>query len=137
MYVLSRLSALKEIVSPSTDILSDPDSVIFRELNKCWSDGNLNILAAIIAPSCESDVHACVQWAVKASIPFVTRGGGHSEWSTIGEEGVITDLSGYCRIVVDEEARTATVEGGVLSKEVAVRLAEVGLCTGMPELSRD
>jgi len=72
-----------------------------------------------------------VQWAVKSSTPFVTKSGGNSEWSTIDSEGVVIDLSRYSGIEVDAIAQIATLKGSVLSKEVAVRLAEAGMCTGM------
>ena len=71
-----------------------------------------------------------MQWAVKSSVPFVTKSGGHSEWSTIGSNGIIIDLSRYSGIEVDAGVSTATLKGSVLSKEVAVRLAEAGMFTG-------
>jgi FAD/FMN-containing dehydrogenase len=71
-----------------------------------------------------------VQWAVAMSIPFVTRSGGHSEWSTIDSNGVIIDLSKYSGIKVDKKGRKATLRGSILSKSVAVALAEAGLFTG-------
>ncbi|EED19165.1 conserved hypothetical protein [Talaromyces stipitatus ATCC 10500] len=62
------------------------------------------------------------------SIPFVARrGGGHSEWSTIGKEGVIIDL-GRCKgVEVDGANRTAVLKGSILSKKVDVALADTGL----------
>lgn len=71
-----------------------------------------------------------VQWAVKRSISFVTKSGGHSEWSTIGEYGIVIDLSLYSGIEVDADAYTATLKGSILTKAVAVRLAEAGMFTG-------
>lgn len=74
-----------------------------------------------------------MQWALKSNIPFVPKSGGHSPWSTIGSEGIIIDLSLYSDVRVDAGARTATVIGGVLAKEVSVRLAEAGFFTGIYE----
>lgn len=71
-----------------------------------------------------------VKWAVTYSIPFVAKSGGHSEWSTIGSNGIILDLSRYSGVEVDAQSHTAMLKGGVLSKEVAVALAEQGLFTG-------
>lgn len=71
-----------------------------------------------------------MKWAVENSIPFVTKSGGHSEWSTIGSNGIIIDLSQYSGVEVDKTSKTATLIGSVLSKQVGVRLAEAGLCTG-------
>jgi FAD/FMN-containing dehydrogenase len=71
-----------------------------------------------------------VQWAVGASVPFVIKSGGHSEWSTIDNRGVIIDLSKFSGIAVDSETQTAILKGSVLSKQVADALADVGLFTG-------
>jgi len=59
----------------------------------------------------------------------VTRSGGHSEWSTIGSSGIIIDLSRYSGVEVDKAAKTATLTGGVLAKQVSVSLAKAGLFT--------
>ena len=67
---------------------------------------------------------------MQRSIPFVTRSGGHSEWSTIGSQGFIIDLSLYSGVEINEEARTATLRGSILAKPVAVALAEAGMFTG-------
>jgi FAD/FMN-containing dehydrogenase len=63
-------------------------------------------------------------------VPFVIKSGGHSEWSTIDGSGVIIDLSKYAGIEVDSKTQTATLRGSILSKEVAVALADVGLFAG-------
>ena len=67
---------------------------------------------------------------MKNSIPFVTRSGGHSEWSTIGKEGVIIDLGWFKGVEVDRANQTAILKGSILSKEVAVALVDAGLFTG-------
>lgn len=77
-----------------------------------------------------SELLAQVKWAVDASIPFVTRSGGHSSWSTIGSDGIIIDLSEYSGVEVDRAAKTATLTGGILTKQAAIALAEEGLFTG-------
>ena len=63
-------------------------------------------------------------------MPFVTRSGGHSEWSTIGESGIIIDLSKYHGIDIDKANRKATLKGSILSKQVGVSLAAAGFFTG-------
>ena len=84
------------------------------------------IPATIVLPRTKEDVHKVVQWAVKPSIPFVTKSGGCSEWSTMGGNGLVIDLTHYPAIEVDAKARPATTKGGVTQKEAAVRLAEAG-----------
>ena len=60
----------------------------------------------------------------------MTRSGGHSEWSTIGSNGFIIDLSLYSSIEVHKEAKTVTIRGSVLAKPLAIALADNGMFTG-------
>lgn len=128
--VQSQITALKGIVDPDCTILTDPAEADFQEYSKRWTDIGRETPAAIVLPRTEEDIQKVVQWAVKSSIPFVAKSGGCSEWSTIGGNGLVIDLSHYSSMEVDAEARTATIKGGVTQKEVAVRLAEEGLFTG-------
>jgi FAD/FMN-containing dehydrogenase len=64
-------------------------------------------------------------------VAFVTKSGGHSTWSTIDDHGIIIDLAKYASIDIDVESQSATLRGSILSKQVAVALAEAGLFTGM------
>lgn len=60
----------------------------------------------------------------------MTRSGGHSEWSTIGSQGSVIDLSLYSGVEVHKEARAVTLKGSILAKPLAVALAEAGMFTG-------
>lgn len=71
-----------------------------------------------------------VRWAVQNSVPFVTKSGGHSIWSTIGSEGFIIDLSNYSGITVDPLGPVAKLRGSILTKTVAVNLAKDGYFAG-------
>ncbi|KAI8623538.1 hypothetical protein F5Y19DRAFT_481571 [Xylariaceae sp. FL1651] len=74
-------------------------------------------------------IQKAVQWARRNSVPFVTKSGGHSAWSTIGEDGIVIDLSKYSGIEVDATSNKATLRGSVLAKEVAVTLPAEGFFT--------
>lgn len=63
---------------------------------------------------------------MQSSVPFVTTSGGHSTWSTIGDDGFIIDLSKYSGIEVDAYGPTAKLRGSILAKSVAVHLADAG-----------
>ena len=128
--VQSQITALKDIVNPDCAILTDPAEASFQGYSKRWTDIGRESPAAIVLPRTEEDIQKVVQWAVKSSIPFVAKSGGCSEWSTIGGNGLVIDLTHYSAVEVDAKARTATIRGGVPQKEVAVRLAEEGLFTG-------
>ncbi|KAJ7790098.1 hypothetical protein B0H14DRAFT_225870 [Mycena olivaceomarginata] len=52
-----------------------------------------------------------VRESVEASVPFVSASGGHSPW-TIGEDGIIVDLSRFKGVEADVGNGVATVKGG-------------------------
>lgn len=59
-----------------------------------------------------------VEFAAKFEIPFVSKAGGHSLWSTIGDEGFILDLSRFSHIGIDiERGNQVSVGAGVTIKE--------------------
>ncbi|PWY82037.1 FAD binding domain-containing protein [Aspergillus heteromorphus CBS 117.55] len=130
-HVFSQLPALQATVASDCRILQDPEDSAFQERLRRWTNIGRQTPTAIILPRTEEDCLETVRWALQHSIPLVPSSGGHSAWSTIGEGGVIIDLSNYVDIRVDEEAKTATLVGGVLSKEVGLRLAEAGLFTAL------
>lgn len=147
------LTELQSQAGPSLEILTRKEDNRFRELSKRWTDIGREIPAAIILPESEEQIRQTVtstlshrtrddvgltfqvQWAVRSSIPFVPRSGGHSEWSTIGDDGVAIDLSKYSGIKVNVDAREATLRGSILSKQVAVALADAKLFTGKTGIS--
>ncbi|KAK7992146.1 FAD binding domain-containing protein [Apiospora saccharicola] len=130
-HVSQSLAALQEHVGPGLEILTQNDSSRFQEFAKRWTDIGRETPAAIILPETEGQIQKTVQWAVGSSVPFVARSGGHSEWSTIGENGVIIDLSKYHGIEVDVAGRKATLKGSILSKQVASALADAGFFTAL------
>lgn len=127
----SQLSSLKETLSSNADILTNPSDAIFQECLQRWSDIDKQTPSAIVLPTSEEDIQKTVQWALQTSTPFVTKSGGHSEWSTIGSHGIIIDLGRYSAIDVDAVSHTAALRGSVLQKEVAVHLAEAGVFTAL------
>ncbi|MCJ1385633.1 hypothetical protein MMC17_008756 [Xylographa soralifera] len=131
MAIPSRVQELNAVVASDCAILADLDDINFQEFGKRWTDIDRKTPGAIVLPRTEQDIQKIVQWAVGSTVPFVTKSGGHSEWSTIGSNGIVIDLSRYSSIQVDAEAQTATLSGSVLSKEVAVRLAEAGFFTAL------
>ena len=55
---------------------------------------------------------------IKEKIPFVVKSGGNSPWSTIDSSGLIIDLSLMKNFTVDMARETATIQPGVLSKDI-------------------
>ncbi|PQE28581.1 FAD binding domain containing protein [Rutstroemia sp. NJR-2017a WRK4] len=131
MAVQLHLPALQDTLGPVVEILTDPLDPTFIEQARRWTDIDREMPAAIVLPRNEGDCQKIVQWAVRAGIPFVVRSGGHSQWSTIGDDGIVIDLTRMAAVQVDKEAQTATVVGSVLSKQLSVALAEQGLFTAL------
>ena len=52
-----------------------------------------------------------------------------SLYSTIGKPGIIIDLSEFAGVQHDKHNGSAILQGGVLSKTVAMELAKDGCCT--------
>ncbi|KAL6715333.1 hypothetical protein ACLMJK_007599 [Lecanora helva] len=127
----SLIHELKSIVSSDCEILQEQGDPKFQDYTKRWTDIDRQIPGAIVLPRSENDIQKIVQWAVKSSVPFVVKGAGCSEWSTIGGDGLVIDLTHYSAAKVDAKAHTATICGGIRQKELAVLLAEHGLFTAL------
>ena len=119
--VQSRNTALEAIVGPDCEILKDSNEANFENYAQRWTNIGRETPAAIVLPLTEEDIQKVVQGAIKSSIPFVAKSGACSEWSTIGDNGFFVDLTHYSAIEIDARARTATIRGGVVQKEAAVR----------------
>ncbi|KAI0159887.1 FAD-binding domain-containing protein [Hypoxylon sp. FL1284] len=124
------LGDLQSQVGPSLEVLTQKEDNRFQEFAKRWTDIGREIPAAIVLPESEEQIQETVRWALRSSVPFVTRSGGHSEWSTIGDDGVIIDLSKFKGVDVNVSNKKATLRGSILSKQVAVALADAGFFTG-------
>lgn len=70
-----------------------------------------------------------IKWAVSSKVPFVVKSGGMSLYSTIGDDGVVIDLTELAAVSHDKSRHEAVLTGGVTSKVVATKLAEDGHCT--------
>ncbi|ROW15212.1 hypothetical protein VPNG_03071 [Cytospora leucostoma] len=122
---------LQRQIGSELEILTDQTGSRFPEFAKRWSDIDRQIPAAIVLPESEDHIQQTVRWAVEASVPFVTTSGGHSNWSTIGDDGFIIDLSKYTGIEVDAHGPTAKIRGSIVTKSVAVHLADAGYFTAL------
>ncbi|KAK7990904.1 FAD binding domain-containing protein [Apiospora arundinis] len=132
MLSASLLQKLQAYIGSELEILTETDGGDrFHELAQGWTNIGRETPGAIILPLTEEQTQKTVQWAVQSSVPFVTRSGGHSEWSSIGEDGIVINLKRFSGIEVDATARTARLRGSVLSKEVAVALAASGSFTAL------
>lgn len=130
MSIESKASGLKALLGPDSEVITNSQPEKFQEYAKRWTDVDRQIPAAIVIPRSEQDCQKIIQWANEFQVPFVVVGGGCSEWSTVGPEGIEIDLRSYSSISVDEKAQTVTITGAVTQKELATKLADSGLFTG-------
>jgi len=79
----------------------------------------------IVRPSSEQDVAAAVTFARSRGLKVAVRASGHS-WcgSPLHEGGMLLDLSQLRELSIDPASRTATLQPGVTSRELASALAE-------------
>jgi FAD/FMN-containing dehydrogenase/Fe-S oxidoreductase len=83
----------------------------------------------VVVPRNAEDVRRAVQIAAEAGVPVIPRGGGTGQaGQTIGR-GLIVDTSKYLRTVeaLDTEARTVTVQPGLVLDHLNAHLAPTGL----------
>ncbi|PHH76379.1 hypothetical protein CDD80_1561 [Ophiocordyceps camponoti-rufipedis] len=123
------LRDLRRRTGPDVEVLADPSDDGFRHHARRWSDLDRRIPAAIVLPETEAQIQVVVRWAVEWAVPFVVKSGGHSNWSTC--DGIVIDLSKYSGLEVEVSNRTAKLRGSILTKEVAVGLAETGHFTAL------
>ncbi|KAI2627081.1 hypothetical protein GGS26DRAFT_151899 [Hypomontagnella submonticulosa] len=66
-----------------------------------WFNLDVNSPFAIVRAATQQDVVETVREALRIGVPFVPASGGHSPWSTIGEDGIIIDLVLFSGVEVD------------------------------------
>ncbi|KAG4439066.1 hypothetical protein IFR05_005457 [Cadophora sp. M221] len=118
--------ALDPLLSNTARIFTDPSTTEFKELLIRWSDVDIQVPSAILQPNGEEDISQIVKHAAKHNIPFIAKGGGHSNWSTIGSGGWIVDLSLLRSIGINTSTQTATIQAGVLTKSVNEAVTDAG-----------
>jgi FAD/FMN-containing dehydrogenase len=81
--------------------------------------------AAIVVAETEDDVVAAVNYAREQGLKVSVRSGGHSWYGIhLRDGGLVLDLSRLREISVDPQARTASVQSGVVGTEVYEALKE-------------
>ncbi|PVH80647.1 FAD-binding domain-containing protein [Cadophora sp. DSE1049] len=128
MAVSTFFSAIKAELSKEAKLLSDPNTEEFKSALERWTDRDLKSPSAIVVVVTEEDIIKTVNLALKHDVPFVPKSGGHSSWSTIGQEGIIIDLSNYNKVAIDKSTKTVTIQSGVVNKQLITALYENDLC---------
>ncbi len=126
----ARLEVLR---SQLTGQLIDAGSASYDESRKTVSVLVDRRPLAIVKAANAQDVAAAVKFARANELPLSVRGGGHSlaHYSVI-DDAVVVDLSAMKRVRVDPQTRTAYVQGGATSADLAgpANEHELALSTG-------
>jgi len=92
-----------------------------------WNPATERRPRVIVQCATEEDALRAVEFARRHQLEVATRGGGHSHLGWGCSNGVVIDLSGMKRLLIDPSRRIARAEGGVLSGEVAAVAGRHGL----------
>ena len=105
-----------------------PADAAYEDARQVWNGAFDCHPAAIVRCMDAEDVKAVVNFARKQEMPLSVRSGGHSaSGDSTNDNGVVIDLSDMKGITVDPVRRTARLEPGLTSGEVANTLQPYGL----------
>jgi FAD/FMN-containing dehydrogenase len=121
------LADLEEVLSGELILPDDPDYDTARTVFNAMIDKRP---AAIARCRTTADVAIAVNFAREHDLELAVRSGGHSAAGLgVSDGGIVIDLSGLKRIVVDAATRTARAGGGVLWGEFDAATQAHGLHT--------
>ncbi|KAF9872683.1 hypothetical protein CkaCkLH20_09862 [Colletotrichum karsti] len=86
--------------------------------------------AAIAVPRDASEVARLIRWVKSVGLKFTIRGGGNDFWArSIAHDALMIDMRDINTVKVAEDRQTAVIGGGIIAKDVILKLGEVGLMT--------
>lgn len=130
--VISRLQELRTALSGTVVTPEDPG---YDEARRVWNadvDRRPDVIAYCTSAE---DVAAAVSFARRASLEISVRGGAHSMSGTsVGDAGIVIDLSRMNDVDVDPQTRRAVVGGGALLRDVDAATQIHGLAVPSGEI---
>lgn len=113
-----------------------PTDTGFKDAHDLWNARFDRHPDLIVRCSTTADVQAAVNHAREAGMRLSVKGAGHSyAANSVGNGGLLIDLSHMKGVTVDVSARTVTVEGGVTCGELDAASQESGLAVPTPTVS--
>ena len=113
-----------------------PGDAGFDEARSVWNARFSRSPDIIVRCRTGRDAERAVNFARGRGLTLSVKGGGHSyAGKTVGDGGVLVDLSLMKGIRIDADARTADVEPGVTCAELDRAAQEHGLATPLPTVS--
>src|SRR5215472_11426247 len=123
--VASAARELRAHLGPDRVLVS---GALFDKARQIWNGAVDHEPALIVRAETAAEVRAALLTARDHRLPLSVRGGGH-DWAgrALRPGGLVIDLTGMRRVVVDTQARTAIVGGGAIAREVIAAAAPHGL----------
>ncbi|HUG64670.1 MAG TPA: FAD-binding oxidoreductase [Gaiellaceae bacterium] len=116
--------------------LLQPEDDGFSDARRVWNVRADRSPDVVVRCRDSGDVAAVVAYARETGTALSVKGGGHSyAMNTVGEGGVLLDLSLMKAIELDRDAGMAVVEPGVVCAELDRATVEHGLATPLPTVS--
>ena len=105
-----------------------PDDQAYDEARSVWNARFDRRPALIVRCREATDVQAAVDFARDKGLEISVKGGGHAyAANTVGEGGLLIDLSPMAEMVIDAESKTARVGAGVKWGNFTAACQELGL----------
>ncbi|GAA4762250.1 FAD-binding oxidoreductase [Actinomycetospora chibensis] len=115
-HVVSRFDDLRTSLSGTVVTPEDPG---YDDARRVWNADIDRRPAAVVYCATTEDVARAVSFARDAPLEISVRGGAHSaSGMSVGDAGIVIDLSRMNDVEVDPEARRATAGGGALLRDL-------------------
>lgn len=114
-------------------IVGEVDDGLRRRAEYSSDASNYRVLPkAVVFPRSDADVAATLEFAQQSGVPITARGGGTSVAGNAIGPGLMLDFSRYMNslVQIDADARTATVQPGLVLGELQRAAAPLGLRFG-------
>jgi FAD/FMN-containing dehydrogenase len=122
-------AARDELAGFAGDLIGQSDPG-FDDAKKIYNAFIDKTPALVARPTSADEVAALIAFARRHELPLAVRGGGHNG-AGLGtcDKGVVIDMSKFKDVAVDPSAKTVTVGGGCLWKEVDAATNAYGMAT--------
>ncbi|PGH27086.1 hypothetical protein AJ80_01273 [Polytolypa hystricis UAMH7299] len=113
----------------SSDLVT-PSSENYDKAIQRWNAAIEKKAGAVIFVNCVEDIVAALLFSQTHSIDLAVRSGGHfSGDANSSDRGIVIDLTNFCEVTVDPDAKTVKVQSGAKWPAIDKAAAQHGLAT--------